>query len=126
MLFAVGLMSDPTPIVDHVYQMVIDDKLHWIRNDSYYYLFHYHNDLLKTLYCESQVQLPGHPLHNKYINYYNDRDTTPIYFPSKVYEFHYVKHDIVLASEHREQEVEIPECALIIVDPDEAVTQNLL
>ena len=26
-LFAVGLMSDPTPLVDHVYQMWINDKL---------------------------------------------------------------------------------------------------
>ena len=133
-LYAVGLMSDPTPLVDHVYQKLINDILKQMRNNNYYYSL-YDTHLLQTLYCESQVQLPGHPLHNQHINYYNHngddhkrrpRDTTAVYFPSKVYVFNCIKNDIVLGTEHREQETEIPEGALIINNPDKAVTQSLL
>ena len=88
MLFAVGLMSDPTPLVDHVYQMMINDKLEQMRNEKYYYSSLYDNGLLKSLYTESQVQLPGHPLHNQHINYYDhsddDIENIPIYLPSKL------------------------------------------
>ena len=132
--FPVGLMSDPTPLVDHVYQMLIDDGLKEMKAE-YHSSSLYDTDLLKSLYTESQVQLPGHPLHNRHINYYNHneddyrrrpRDTTAIYFPSKVYEFIDIENDIVLGTKHREQETEIPECTLIINDPDKDVVQCLL
>ena len=131
-LFAVGLMSDPTPLVDHVYQILINDELEEISNNKHYSSLTYDlasSDVLKSLYGESQAQLSGHPLHNKYINYYSPyrrpRYTT-VYIPSKVYEFRNVGYDIVLGTEHREQEAETPECALIIYHPDKAVTQSLL
>ena len=112
-------MSNPTALVDHVYQMLINDRLELLRNEEYYLFFYYDNDLLKSLYTESQVQLPGHLLHNQHINYYDDYDhydqndyyeNIPIYFSSKLYEF----KNIVLVTDHRGQESEIPECTLII------------
>ena len=137
-LFAVGLMSDPTPLVDYAYQIMINHKLAVLRNEEYSVTtIRNDHDLLKSLYIESEIQLPGHPLHNQHINYYNffgddreirSRDTTAIYFPSKLYVFRNIKHDIVLGPEHREQEADIPECTLMISfhNPDEAVKQNLL
>ena len=117
-LFAVGLMSDPTPLVDHVYQMLINDRLKQMRSGEHYYSSLSDNELLKSLYTESQVQLPGHPLHNQHINYYDhsddDIDIRPIYIQSKTYEFRNIKKDIVMATEHREQEWKIPECSLTI------------
>ena len=137
MLFAVGLMSDPKPLMDHVYRMMIDDRLEHMRNEEYYFSSHYDKALQKSLYNESQVQLPGQPLHNQHINYYNHwehdnneshRDTTAIYYPSKLYEFRNIINDIVLGPEHREQETDIPECTLMISfdTRDEAVRQSLL
>ena len=136
MFFAVGLMSDPNPLVDHVYQIFINDRLEEMKNEGHYFRSYYDDDLLKSLYTESQVQLPGHPLHNKHINFYSHRDdhfyrrqieTTPIYFPSKVYVFSYITRDILLSTEHGEQEAEMPECELIVDhNPCEAVTQSLI
>ena len=68
-------MSDPTPLVDHVYQKWIDNYLEEIRCDEYneqdVYKHDNDTDLLKALYAESKVQLPGSPLHNNNINYHD-------------------------------------------------------
>ena len=129
-LFAVGLMSDPTPLVDHVYQMKIDEKLAEMRKENDFFTSEYYDDLLKSLYAESKIQLPGHPLHNQHINYYDhlhdDIDNRPIYFPSKIYQFQNIKNDIVLGIEQREQEGELPECALIINFVNLKKAQSLL
>ena len=51
------------------------------------------NHLFRSaLHVESSVRLVDDPLHNKYINHYNhylrgDTDTTPVYFPSRLYHF---------------------------------------
>ena len=92
-------------------------------------------DLLQALYSESRVQLPGHPLHNKYINYYNHweddymkrpRDTTPIYTPSRWYEFRYMREDVQGDIQYTEQDADQPECGIDIFQPHEAVTKSLL
>ena len=80
------------------------------------------SDLFHYLYVESRVQLAGHPLHNKHINYYGPRDTTPVYTPSRYYEFLDIQCDI----QHTEQDADQPECGIYISYPDEAVTQSLL
>ena len=114
MLFAVGLMSDPTLLVDYVYQMIISDRLEEMKHKNYYSSGHCDYNLLNSLYTESKVKLPGHPLYNQHINYYDHSENRPIYFPSKMYWFEYVKNDIDLGTKHREQKSEVTECALII------------
>ena len=124
-------MSDPTPLVDHVYQLWIDVHLEKMRNDEYdgygEYKYYYNTGLLKELYAESKVQLPGCALHNKHINYYNhkkgSRDTTQVYTPSKMYVFKEMKTNILCQIE---QEVKLPECILVVKEPDAAVTNSLL
>ena len=125
-LFACGMMSDPTPLLAHVYQKWIDEHLDKIKNGKFYD----NTDLLKALYAESKVQLPGSALHNNNINYYDhtedNLDTTPVYTPSKMYMFLDMKANVLCKFNASEQEAKIPECTLVIRSPDPAVTNSLL
>ena len=130
-LFTCGLMCDPTPLVDHVYQVWIDEHLEEIKSKNYYtYTRHMNTDLLETLYTESKVQLPGSALHNNNINYYHHTkdsiDTTYVYTPSKMYMFLDMKANVLCKFNASEQEAKIPECTLVIKSPDLAVTNSLL
>ena len=117
-IFTVGLIKDPRPLVDHIYQMWIEDYLNKMRIGDY--LPSIDEDLFKSLYTESTGPLPGDPLHNNNINYYDHkddeieerpRDTTPIYYPSAFYYFNSISEDIKL-DKRTEHGAEIPECAM--------------
>ena len=143
--FTVGLMSDPTLLVRHVYEMYIEWILGVMRTgqrdieteDMLHRLgINVHDRALFTsMYRESKIQLPDHPLNNQYINYYthedNDdnnkrpRNTTQIYTPSRLYYFNNMKK-LIASDEHREEHDEIPDCAVIINKPAVSVTRNLL
>ena len=164
-LFACGLMSDPTHLVDHVYQKWINAYLEGITKGDYdeydeygeyrhkydidllkdhvyqkwvdKYLdeikhkkFDMNTDLLKALYAESNVQLSGSALHNNNINFYNhtddSSDTTHVYTPSKMYVFLNMKTYAFCEFKNREEEANIPECAMMIRLPDATVTNSLL
>ena len=117
-LFAAGQMKDSRPLAEFVYEMQVEQGP---GIDA---------DLFKWLQSESTVRLVDHPLHNKYINYYDhwrdDPYTTSVYFPSQVYHFSWMRHEVVL-EDHRTQGEEIPPCAMwIIRSPDEAVSDSLL
>ena len=116
-------MSDPTPLVDHVYQIWIGKYLEKIKEE---YKYDYNTTLLKTLYAESKVQLPGCPLHNNNINYYDYRDTTDVYTPSKMYLFLCVNEHVFCKYYKKEPEANIPECTLVIKSPYAEVTNSLL
>ena len=122
-IFVAGVMKDSRPFVQHVYEIQTEEPLVPIDDD-----------LLKLLYAESSVRLVDDPLHNKYINYYNHdederkkrpSDTTPVYFPSGLYHFSNMKHEVVL-EDHLTQGEEIAPCAMFIRYPREAVTDTLL
>ena len=122
-IFVAGLMKDSRPLVQHVYEMQIEYYLNELRISGYLSI---DTDLLKALHAESTVRLVDHPLHNKYLNYYHlsdDPDTTPVYFPSRLYHFQWMRHEVVLDKHLRD---EIPPCAIYIWIPDEAVTDTLL
>ena len=110
-------MKDSRPLVQHVYEMQVERRG---PIDA---------DLLKSLQAESSVRLVDHPLHNKNNNYYDhlrgDLDTTPVYFPSRLYDFNFMKHGVVLENHLIEGE-EIPPCVMYISEPDEAVRDSLL
>ena len=139
-------MSDPTPLVEHIYHMWIDNRLERMRNsiykddslmhdsDDYYDEHFFSTDLFKSLYVESKVQLPGCALHNNNINYYdhtkdnikkNTRDTTHVYTLSKLYMFLEMKAHVLFQIENREQEVRMPECVIVIRSPDATVINSL-
>ena len=113
-LFAAGLMKDSRPLVQYIYEMQIEERPLSIEAD-----------LFMGLQREATVRLVDDPLHNKYINdYYQDEDERKkVYFPSQVYHFEYMRHEVVLENHQGE---EIPPCAMSIVYPDAAVMDSLL
>ena len=129
-LFVVGLMKEPGPLAQFVYEMQIEYYLNKMRTggglgpsiDT---------DLFKSLRAEFSVQLFDHQLHNKYINYYRQdedgdpTDTTPVYFPSRLYHFYEMRHGVVL-EDHLTDSTEIPPCTMWILSPREAVSDTLL
>ena len=139
--FSIGRMSDPTPLVRHVYEMYIENELSrmrtkWKDEEAQDMLKRMgkhvlDTDLFTSIYRESKIELPGHPDHNQYINRYNHdttrrnkmtKDITPVYTPSRRYMFHHV-NELIACEEHHEHHDEIPECAVIIA---ELVTKNVL
>ena len=92
--------------------------------------FDMNTDLLKALYAESNVQLPGSAPHNNNINFYNhiddSSDTTHVYTPSKMYVFLNMKTYVFCEFKNREEEANIPECAMMIRLSDATVTNSLL
>ena len=123
-LFVAGQMKDSRPLVQHVYEMQVED--YEMRTGYGPYI---DADLFKWLHTESSIRMVDHPLHNKYINYYHhlrgDPITAPVYYPSQVYHFSNMIHEVVLEN-HLTQEEEIPPCAMTIWSPDEAVMDSLL
>ena len=115
-----GLMKDSRPLVQYVYKIQTEEPLLPIDDD-----------LLNSLHTESSVRLVDDPLHNKYINYYNHdederpSDTAPVYYPSRLYEFYHMRHEVVL-EDHLTQGEEIPPCTMFIRFPSETVTDTLL
>ena len=132
-LFAVGLMKDPRPLVDHVYQMQVEAKLNGMRRIGGFENIRFSSELFRSLYVESPDELLDHPLHNKHINYYDHeeddemrgtRDTTPVFIPSSYYEFSNVKEDV---QHNKLDSADQVEWGLSICNPmDQDVTQTLL
>ena len=128
-LFVAGLMKDSRPLVEHLYEMQVEHYLNKMRAG---YRPSIDPHLFKWLQREATVRLFDHPLHNKYINDYDhdeDKrkkrpfDTTKVYYPSQVYHFWWMRHEVVLENHQGE---EIPPCAMYIECPDGAVTDSLL
>ena len=121
-IFTVGLMKDPRPLVDFVYKMYTKEME---RTCCGYPLIDI--DLFGSLYAESTVRLFDHPLHNQHINYYDhrkdDREMTPVHFPSNLYVFEHMTEMVLL--HNYDTETELGTCSMIIWDPGEAVTESL-
>ena len=130
-IFVVGLMKDPRPLVQHVYEMQIEDYLNKMRNRKYPPI---DADLFRSLHSESKIRLVDHPLHNKYINYYNHEmdeerkrtfDTNPVYYPCEIYHFNEMRHQVELEDPQREA-TEVPPCAMTIWCPHKTVSDVVL
>ena len=80
-MFCCGLMKDPTPLVEHCYEMYIEKELYDLRAAEIDEEVErqleaqgknlYDMSLFDSLYNESNVKLPGHARQNRYINDYN-------------------------------------------------------
>ena len=86
MLFAVGSMKDPTPLVNYVYETFVSNEAHKMRT-SEFYLPRVDTEFFKSLYTESAIPLTGSALHNEFINISDRVDTNNVYVPSKLYWF---------------------------------------
>ena len=130
--FTTGLMKDPRPLVQYIYELQIEDYLTRMRTSGDPSI---DADLLKSLHTESKVRLFDHALHNKYINCYNHkeddkkkrpRDTASIYVPSRLFVFHTMMDDVSTESTENLGNTDIAECAMSIVGPSTAVSKGLL
>ena len=138
-MFCSGIMKDPTPLVEHCYEIYIENEVKVTRTgevDEAEREFKARRknphdmwdvmSLFYSLYKESTVKLPSSAQHNKYINYfdhYDNRNMTKVYTPSRYYRFHNMKKDVEL---NRGSETVIPECIMDIIAPNESVTKSLL
>ena len=140
-VFTCGLMKDPTPLVEYVYENYIDLACNVIspigiesfretdirlqtRGKNIY-----ETNLFDVLYTESRVPLSGHAYYNQFVyineNHVGERE---IVTPSKLYMFDKLSEDDVPVTKFAEQDrsEEAPECALFIQEPDAAAMKNLL
>ena len=131
-IFTVGLMKDPRPLVDHFFEVWIEYYLNEMRTSGLA-LIDWH--LFKSLYTEATAPLPGDALHNYNINYYYHKmdevekrplDTTAVYVPSRLYMFKVMTGGVVLRDAHRSDDANIPECAVYVYNPEEAAVSNTL
>ena len=139
LLFTTGLMTDPTPLVNHVYQLYYDrmtkmslagrydsdiaDKLKregkYINNIKVY----------ETLYKESTIQLPGTALHNQHINFYSESDVSPTYLPSKQFVFRSPKTNTIftiLDQKKKQFQREVPDSVILSTHTDDEFANSLL
>ena len=130
-IFCTGLMKDPRPLVQFMYKMQVEDYLRHMRIGAVPSI---DANLFKYFNTEATVPLPHHPLHNKFLNHYNHdmddmknrpHDTNKIYFPSRVYQFEWMKEAVVLEN-HLSAAAQTPNCAMLIGNPGEAARDVLL
>ena len=130
------MMADPTRLVRHVYEVYTKRYQDWMRTgmwdrDQDGLLLPYRKDkddveLFNSIYSESTVPLSGSPYHNQYVNiYYDPKDTTPVYVPSRLYVFGKIDNDIPIDFKHSEQRAK-EECSVVIHYPDSSVSKSLL
>ena len=125
-LFSVGLMSDPTPLVDHVYQVRHKRLVKLLRegepdeekeekltkrgkniNDFSFF---------DSLYKESAVRLQGSALHNQHVNIYHGDVSSPPFLSSKSFEFQGISADLQYTGDPIEEELreeDVPDSTII-------------
>ena len=110
-VFTCGLMKDPTPLIDYVYNMFNEFNLKYVK----YWKIQLHEeteknlnllekttinfDFFQSLYSESKISLPGEPLQNKYCNWFqNDNKEilsgNELFFPSQYFSFRDLKETV--------------------------------
>ena len=100
-LFTVGLMQNPSTLVDHVYHTYMERiskilKTGEIDDDNEGRLQNFGKDIndirfFESLYKESKIRLPGTAFRIQHFNYYFEDDAEPIYLPSKMFLFQTTK-----------------------------------
>ena len=119
-------MKEPRPLVQFMYEMQVE---HYLRHMRISGRFHGRSsieaDLFRSFNTEATVPLPDHPLHNKFLNFYDHdeddngnrpRDTNKIYFPSRVYHFHEMEEAVVLEN-HLSAAAQTPKCTMTLIYP---------
>ena len=139
--FTCGLMKDPTPLVEHIYETFVEITCHGLSPGGF--LRNYETErrllaqgkdmdstnLFSTLYTESSVPLFGHALYNQFVYINKNHDAEgEIVTPSKLYAFFHVSKANIPVTKFAEQDgsEESPECVLWIQEPDRAAIKSLL
>ena len=135
-VFTCGLMKDPTPLVNHVYEAYVEMASNscWgyteierrIMAQGFSGKHINSTNLFNILYTESRVPLFGHAKYNQFV-YITENHEGEIVTPSRLYEFEGVSEDNVPLAKFDEQEGSeaAPECILMVQEPDAAATRSL-
>ena len=137
--FTCGLMKDPTPLVNHIYETYVDMLCNEISLGSLQRNIETRRrlraqgkdigdaNLLDVLYTESRVPLSGYAQHNQFICIYENHKGE-IDTPSKLYAFLEMSEDDVPVTKLDEQDgsQEAPDCMMWIERPDAAAIRSLL
>ena len=127
-LFTVGLMANPKPLVNHVYELW-NERLRAILRSQEPDTNAKENlkrsgrdinklSLLSSLYTECTVPLPGTSLHNQHVNIHHGVLESRTYPASRLYEFNRIVEVTGNPVEFKvETEEEIPECIVALVKP---------
>ena len=138
-VFTCGLMDDASPLVNYIYQTFCDCQISQSRKFEEFEKSESrmkrlgkkleNTDLFHLLYSESVVALPGLPLHNRYINWFDcEQKEMPrnVHFPSKHFEFTNLRRklcDFKLPANHH---TERPKCSMSIVNNESEAANSLL
>ena len=145
-VFTVGLLADPSGLIDYVYNMFNRFNLKYIRDWNL--PLHEQtekrlNDLGKTtinfdffqlLYSESKITLPGAPVQNKYCNWFQ-HDSKEVMFgnklslhiPSQHFEFRDVKQQVLCTRNRNVSEkLETQSCSILLQNPDPDVADDFI
>ena len=141
-VFTCGLMDDASPLVNYVYQIFCVSLISRFRTNEDYnkskgHLKRLGKELLNTnlfhlLYSESVVPIVGSPLQNRHINWLDHSDDEQkemprnVHFPSKHFEFHYLRRKLCDFKHPANRHVEKPECTMFIIKPASEVTKDIL
>ena len=140
-LFTVGLMADPTPLVDHVYQAYIKRIPEFLRRSTFRLTDTddeeerlqslgksiYGMRIFQSLYKESAIKLPASAFHNQHLNFYLECDTESIYLPSTLFMFDRTKtmqHATIRSSSEELVKNKTPDSVIISSGSDD--TDGLL
>ena len=137
-LFTVGLMSDPSPLLNHVYELWNERLSQILRGEepdtkAKESLKRSGRDinklsLLSSLYTESAAPLPGTSLQNQHVNIHHGVLESKTYTASRLYEFNCivkVKSPMEFRIESKDSE-HTHDCMLALVKPAADVSINLL
>ena len=138
-LFTVGLMTDPSAVVNYVYQ------LHYDRMTKMLLIGKHDTDIegklkregkninnievYETFYKESAVELPGTALHNQHINFYSGIDVSPVYLPSKQFVFRSPKLNpgfTIPDPQHVHFQRDVSDSVILFTHTDDALANSIL
>ena len=114
-------MKDPRPLVQRVYEMQVEHGGLIDICSSRFRL----NPQFDWLMIRCTTNTSTTTTTSRMRGRRDTPDTTLVYFPSRLYNFHWIQEDVALG-EHKEHGAEIPECAMFIIWPDKMVTKSLL
>ena len=138
-VFTCGLMKDPTPLVNHVYEAYVEMACSFSSPGNIKKNLETQSrlqalgkkigdiNLLKLLYMESRVPLFRQPHYNQFVCI-NENHNGEIDTPSKLYAFLEMSEDDVPVTKFAEEESskKSPECIMYIHKPDAAAVKSLL
>ena len=142
--FTCGLMKNPMPLVNHIYNTFIEGISFIFSLSISDYKRHREAEkrlqaqgknatalsIFSLLYSESAVPLQGIPCHNQYINlYWNDHEEVrPIFIPSRLYAFVGGINETIPHVERENIKIsgETPQCSIWVSDHTEDTAKNIL